>query len=261
MVQLVCVKHTPGRAAARIRAIWGIGRRHSVLPDAGGKSPADLGGSVGAPVLESRQDDMFTGEGRILMSTASDEFWFLAPVLSVVTIGLIIWFNLGQHKVRYRRMKKPFRLDMVRPPGTTPADMVNDLHAPPDSEFSIQLRVWPLLEFERHEIIFGFLGDPETKPIPRRALNEFIKVGRRREESPETNENNVIDHNDNYHIRESRHLSNPNNYTHGFVVQTREPGTYPIRFEMITDCGEGLPVKGIFLTVDSRETKRPITRS
>src|ERR1700730_12309386 len=187
-----------------------------------------------------------------IMTTPAEQFWWLAPSMAGIAACLVIWFNWGQHKVRSFRMKRPFRLELVKR-GETDVEMVNALHAPPDAELSIQLRIWPLLQYEHHEIIFGFQGDPARRPLPKKVLNEFIKIGKRREQTPDTNENHSIDEHDNYHIREDRRLSYPNNYTYGFVVQTREPGVYPILFEVITDCGEGIPKKGAFLTVDPRE--------
>jgi hypothetical protein len=184
------------------------------------------------------------------VATPAESYWWLAPVISGIAVFLAVWFNWGKDWRRSRRMKRPFRLDLVRPPGKTPADMVNELHAPPNSEFSIQLRVWPLLPFEIHEIVFGFYGEQDQRPVPKHASNEFVKIGKRREQHPEIDEGHSLDRSDNYHIREDRHFSNPNNYTYGFIVQTREPGVYPIRFEMITDCGYAFPVKGAFLTVD-----------
>jgi hypothetical protein len=183
------------------------------------------------------------------MATSAEEFWYLGPVISAIAACLIVWFNWGQHALRSHKMKRPFRLDIVGQPGR----MVKELHAPPDSECSIQFRIWPLLNFEQHEMIFGFIGDREKSPIPQKVLNEFIKLGRGREQSPDVNEKHSIDNSDNYHIKETRILTMPNNYTCGFIVKTRDPGVYPIRFEMITDSGESFPVSSVFLIVDPRD--------
>jgi hypothetical protein len=130
--------------------------------------------------------------------------------------------------------------------------MVNELTAPPHSEFSIQLRIVPHETFEQYDIVFGFIGDPERRPVPLRGFNEFIKTGTRRERSPDNDDNHYIDESDNYHIRETRHLVMPNPYRYGYLVKTRAPGCYPIRLEVVTECGEGLPVKGVFLTVSEK---------
>jgi hypothetical protein len=191
--------------------------------------------------------------GAIIMGKPGEDYWWLAPVISGIAVLLAVWFNWGKDWHRRRRMRKPFRLELVRPPGTSQDDMVRELLAPPDSEFSIQLRVWPLLEFDIHEIVFGFVGDQDRRPVPQRAFNEFIKIGTRRKQVPGVDDGHLIDYSDNYHIREDRAFSKPNNYTYGFLVQTREPGLYPIRFEIITDCGEALPVRGVFLSVEPRK--------
>jgi len=182
------------------------------------------------------------------MTTPAEQFWWLGPSVAGIAACLVLWFNWGQHKVRNLRMLKPCRVDLVGPGNTK----VRELHAPPNAEFSVQLRVWPVLKYQQHTIAFGFIGHPDKKPVPLKAVNEFIKIGKRREQSPETNENHMLDIHDHYQIREDRHLSPPNNYTYGFLVRTREPGTYPILLEMITDSGEGRPRNSLWLTVDPR---------
>ena len=127
--------------------------------------------------------------------------------------------------------------------------MVNELEAPPDSEFSIQLRIVPLMHFEQHDVVFGFFGNRDHRPIPIRSLNEFIKTGARRERSPENDDQHFLDESDNYHIREKAYRIKPNPYRCGYLVQTREPGCYPIRLEVVTECGSGISVVGLSLTV------------
>jgi hypothetical protein len=38
--------------------------------------------------------------------TAAQEFWWLAPTLTLVTICLLVWFNWGKHRLRTWRMKR-----------------------------------------------------------------------------------------------------------------------------------------------------------
>ena len=191
-----------------------------------------------------------SGAGILSMS---EDFWWWGGAASTVAAGLVIWVNWCRPYLRERRMRRPFRVLMVRPPGETESDMVNELTAPPDAELSIQLRIDPRLHYEQQDIVFGFVGDKDRRPVPIRALNEFIKAGKRRDQSPENSDNHFLDENDNYHIREQRFLTKSNCYRYGYLVQTREPGCYPIRLEVVTECGEGLPVNGLFLIVEARK--------
>lgn len=200
---------------------------------------------AGHKVAESRNLLLLLAAGAAIMATPAEQYWWLGPSLAGIAAILVVWFNWGQHQFRRLKMKSPYRVELVGPDG-----MVQELHAKANSEVSVQLRIWPHLSYQHHEIVFGFIGDQTTKPVPLKTINEFIKIGLRREQSPETNENHAIDMSDNYHIREDRHVSLPNNYSYGFVVKTRATGVFPIRFELITDGGESCPHNSLYLTVD-----------
>src|SRR5947208_1753059 len=79
------------------------------------------------------------GGGAAIMATPAEKFWWLAPIISGVAVVLAIWFNWGKDWHRTQRMRRPFYAVLIRPPALTEADMVNELTAPPDNEFSVQL--------------------------------------------------------------------------------------------------------------------------
>jgi hypothetical protein len=190
--------------------------------------------------------------GSVIVTTPAERYWWLAPSVAAIAACLVFWVNWCRPYLREQRMKRPFRALMVGPPRPIGDRMVNELTAPPDSEFSIQMSIVPRIDYEQHDVVFGFFGDQEHRPIPIRGFNEFIKTGKRRDQSPENNENHFIDENDNYHIRETRTLTKGNAYRAGYLVQTREPGCYPIRLEVITECGDGCSMNGLFLIVEPR---------
>ena len=119
----------------------------------------------------------------------------------------------------------------------------------------MQLRMTPRFHFKQYEVVFGFLGNQSARPLPIKVVNTFIAQGLRREQSPDDTETHSISHKGNYHIMETRERTKPNVYAYGFLVRTREPGRYPIRFELITDCGEGKPVEPLVLVVEERSSK------
>jgi hypothetical protein len=92
----------------------------------------------------------------------SEYAWIGVPV-SLIAAGLFVWVNWGRPAVRKRRMRKPYYAFFVMPPDETEKDMVTDLHVPPDSEVSVQLRLRPLLHYQHHEVIFGFIGDFQSQ--------------------------------------------------------------------------------------------------
>jgi hypothetical protein len=184
------------------------------------------------------------------MTTPAERYWWLAPSVAGFAALLVIWFNWGQHKIRAWRLRRPFNVHLTT--AEKGSEVFYEMHWPKDSEVLIQLRIKPRLHFTRHELIFGFLGDRSSRPVPIKAVNTFVKRGVRREQSPEENEQHVLDHNDNYHIAEKREWTRPNTYTVGFLVQTRRPGRYPMRLELITDGGESIPVEELVLIVEDR---------
>ena len=80
-------------------------------------------------------------------------------------------------------------------------------------------------------------------------LNRFIKEGVDREQSPKTHSNQYIDNDDHYHIKTTADRSPPNTQALEFVVQTKDPGLYPVLLEVVTDFGEAKPTRGLYLSV------------
>jgi hypothetical protein len=185
----------------------------------------------------------------VAMTTPAERYWWLAPTVAGFAALLVIWFNWGQHRIRSWRMRRAFNVHLTTAEGK---EVFYEMHWPRDSEVLMQLRIKPRLHFTRHELVFGFLGDPSSRPVPIRSVNTFVKRGIRREQGPEENEKHILDHNDNYHIAETREWTRPNTYALGFLVQTRKPGRYPIRLELITDAGESKPVERLVLIVEDR---------
>jgi hypothetical protein len=88
--------------------------------------------------------------------------------------------------------------------------------------------------------------------IPAFTTSNFTLFLELREVSPANNQNHFIDENDNYHINETGDRIYPNCYAQGFLIQTRNPGRYPVRLEVITDCGEGIPTEKLYIIVEER---------
>ena len=94
------------------------------------------------------------------------------------------------------------------------------------------------MPYRQIHLVFGFHGDRARRPIPLSVRNHFIKVGINREQSPENNPSHFIDQDNHYHISDPAERTPGNVYMIGFVVETKEPGKYPVILELITEGGE-----------------------
>jgi hypothetical protein len=184
---------------------------------------------------------------RGLSMTRAEQFWWLAPVMSVLALMAVVWFQWGEHKVRAFRSRRPFHAVMSIPPS---ADETRELRVAAHSRVVILVRMRPVLHYRELEVAFGFHGDDAKRPMIIKFQNPFIKEGARREQSPATTPTHYIDHDDYYHIKEPSERTKPNTYTIGFVVQTRDAGRYPVYLEIITDCGDGKPREELTLIVE-----------
>jgi hypothetical protein len=190
--------------------------------------------------------------GEVVSLTGAQQYWWLGAAISALAAVLVLWFNLGQHKLRAYRMKRPFYAALTLAPEQGHVSWATELHVPPHTEVALQLRLSHRLHYRQLELIFGFEGDAGRRPQPLSVLNTFVKVGQTRTQSPADTPTHYIDYNDAYHIREQADRTRPNVSAFGFIVKTRAPGRYPVRLQMITDGGESFPVEHLTLTVETR---------
>lgn len=178
-----------------------------------------------------------------------EKYWWIAGAVSFVSLVAILWFQWGQQIFRAFRMRRPFHANFTTEKGK---EVFFEMRWPRDSETIVNLRIHPLVHFTRYELVFGFEGDENSRPPPIKAVNTFIKIGRRREQSPADTDSHAIDSNNNYHIKETVELTRGNVFTVGFQVQTRQPGRYPVRLEFITDSGQNDPIENLVFIVEDR---------
>jgi hypothetical protein len=186
--------------------------------------------------------------------TSAEKYWWLSPSLAAAAACLVIWFNWGQHRVRKWRLRNAFDAFLAVVPEKGEEGRLTTLAVPPHSEVEIQLRIRPRFQFRQNLFMFGFDGNERKKPRPLRVFNKFIKEGSRREQSPATNDGHHIDYGDYYHIVGERECTSPTFYAYGFIVQTREPGEYPVRIEINTGFGEAKTKTRLTLIVETRRT-------
>jgi hypothetical protein len=179
--------------------------------------------------------------------TVAERYWWLAPLLSAIALGFILWFNSGRQKVREWRMKRPFNAYMTRH-ADDPGERL-ELRLPSHSQVTIQIRMRPRLNYKQSELIFGFLGDLDKRPLPDHVSQSFIKREMNKR-SPDTSSSHYIDHTNHYHIRDDVNRTKYNTYVKEFVVNTRDVGEYPVLLLVATDCGEGKPYGELLVIVD-----------
>lgn len=127
----------------------------------------------------------------------------------------------------------------------------------PHTYAQIDIRIVPRLHYVQNEIIVGVGGDKSKRPLLRSMKNPFVKSGVNAEGSPTTIDSHYIDVNDRYHIKERVDRTKGNTYALGFLVETREPGDYPLSVEAMTDDGEGKAPTRLILHVETRPPKPP----
>jgi len=178
---------------------------------------------------------------------AYQEVWWLAPLISFLALVAVVWFQWGQYRIRAIRLRRPFNAVLTH--GADKADEFWELHVPAYSEVRIQVRIRPRTAYKQLEMVFGFFGDTSKRPEPRRVLNTFIKRGVNREPSVDSNPNHYIDQDGHYHITTPTDSTPEHTYVMEYVVQTREPGRYPVLLKIATECGEANPYSDLFVRV------------
>lgn len=146
-------------------------------------------------------------------------------------------------------MRNCFDIAFTPSPDHPRESWTNELHVAADSEVSVQLRMDPRLHFRQDEFIIGFEGFTQ-RPRVLRAFDPFVKVGKRREQSPETNPDHYIDAKDRYHIAQKVERTAGNTFSYSFMVKTYLPGRFVVIIRTMTDCGEGRPRQSLVLVVD-----------
>ncbi len=68
---------------------------------------------------------------------ASQQLWWLAPTLTLVTIGLVVWFNWGQDKVRVWRMRRGIEVHLTLAPEKKEQSWCYELDVPPHTQIAI----------------------------------------------------------------------------------------------------------------------------
>jgi hypothetical protein len=156
--------------------------------------------------------------------TASQVFWWLAPLISFCTLA-VIWFNWGRHRIRALRLRRPFNAVLAH--DADKPDEYWEIHVPAQSEVMVQVRIRPRTAYKQLEMVFGFFGDVSKRPEPRRVLNTFIKRGVNREPSVDSNPNHYIDQDGYYHITTPTDRTPEHTYVMGYIVQPKEPVGIP----------------------------------
>jgi hypothetical protein len=172
----------------------------------------------------------------------------ISLALSVAIFLMIVWINFGRPWRRSRRMRRPFDLFFQAEPRGGGV-LSTTLAVPAHSVVQIDFRLVPRLHHVRHEVVLTFGGDPEQKPLPRSAVNTFIKEGAARVQDPKTNANHYIDYDNGYHIKNRVEHTRGNTYALGFSVETRGPGHYPVELLVMTEDGEGRARNDLTLVV------------
>lgn len=165
--------------------------------------------------------------------------------LSGTVICILLWVNWGRPVLRRHRLRKPVTAWFSTGPDR------NEIHVPANNnDVVIQIHYEPKLDYVETAFQFGFEGDADKRPLPMAMRNEWIKQGLRREESPDTNPDHIINAKDRYEVRRTRPRTTDNEYTLGFSVKTRAPGRYKVILYIFAEEREGLPDRDLYVVVE-----------
>jgi hypothetical protein len=130
------------------------------------------------------------------------------------------------------------------------------LSVAPTTELIIDLVMHVKHAISYSELIVGFIGDLDKKPLVTKYCNRYVSVGRGKEVNPaEEREDDYIDKHLYYHRRVSRTVSRGTVLSSAFTIQTRSEGLYPFHVLFVSEepIGEEW---FLFITVERTETIR-----
>lgn len=169
----------------------------------------------------------------------------LGPIISALILVIIVWLNFIGPLVSRKRSQKPFKIYFL----DNDYERVESHDADKNSEIDIQLRMIPHFNISGQEIVFGFYGGEDEKPIPISTFEKFIKIGSRRTESPDSNPDHYRDIKGFYHTPKTRSYAKGTVYALGFRVKTHKPGKYKLFLRILRSDGESQPKNEITLNV------------
>lgn len=167
--------------------------------------------------------------------------------LAIIILCIQVWVNFGRQWWRNRKMRCPFDAAFIY---VEAPSNEKELHLPQNCEVQINLTIFPKLHYTQHEIIVGFVRPDPNNPIMKSYQNKFIQRGKGRTIDPDDDLRHYVDYNGAYHIRDRAERTTGNNYTLGFIVETKAAGRFPLHIDAMTDTGEGNCMSQLVLVVD-----------
>ena len=101
------------------------------------------------------------------------------------------------------------------------------------SATEIEIGIHARTVFHAREVIFGFKGNRDSKPVVTGRARQFVKSGNLPDQTY------YVDHADWCHAVIDRDFNRGTHIVMGFAVQTRQPGRYEVQLSFVTDEIEG----------------------
>ena len=194
----------------------------------------------------------------VFMDGAPTWLLYVAPLLTLVLLGISVHVNFVQPRIRRQAMKRPFRI-YFRNAGDGGETQETTLHVSAHSRVHIQINRVILATHTQHLLMFGIDGPPNLKPRIIDAENRLIEDGLARHRSPATSEDHMVLDFGDYHIRQQATLTKDNVASSGYTLQTRSEGTYRLKMSIMTEFGLGKSLNELSLVVGPADvpTERP----
>src|SRR5438552_3902025 len=94
---------------------------------------------------------LIAASGAVFLS-AAQEYWWLAPLISVIAAVLVLWFNAGRPWLRARRLMRPVKAFLTLYPDGGHDSWATEIHVPLKSEIRLSLRIRPRFHYRQMEI-------------------------------------------------------------------------------------------------------------
>ena len=114
---------------------------------------------------------------------------------------------------------------------------VRELALPPNFTAEIEIGYRPRLAFREEKLIVGCEGDEACKPIVLGYLNKLVREGKSRWDPGQ--DGHMLDRHGFYHLPRNEARSARLHCIVGFILQSRNPGTYRFKLAFVTAEGVG----------------------
>lgn len=192
--------------------------------------------------------------------TTASAFWgwladrdvaFWGSLASIIVLLILVYVEWIRPRLRDRKLKWPVKGHFTirqTPDSDIEPHHVQTLVLRSHSATEIEIGIHARTVFHAREVIFGFKGNRDAKPVVTGRARQFVKSGNLPDQTY------YVDHADWCHAVIDRDFNRGTHIVMGFAVQTRQPGRYEVQLSFVTDEIEGNYERLAVLVEDDPQT-------